>query len=132
MILLRHARHDKRHNKTTPYTAGLNPVSLNLLEIFGLLIGGRALFLLGLEFMTGGLKAIAGARLQALLGMLTASRFRGVLAGAAVTALLNFIDHHHGPDGRLRVRRVDDVDPIGADDHGRKYRLDDHRADHCF
>jgi phosphate:Na+ symporter len=39
--------------------------------------------------MTGGLKAIAGSRLQALLGLLTASRFRGVLAGAVVTALLN-------------------------------------------
>lgn len=73
----------------TPYTAAMDPSSLNLLQIFGLLIGGLALFLLGLEFMTGGLKAIAGSRLQALLGMLTASRFRGVLAGAVVTALLN-------------------------------------------
>jgi phosphate:Na+ symporter len=57
--------------------------------MFGLLIGGLALFLLGLEFMTAGLKAIAGSRLQALLGMLTSNRFRGVLAGAVVTALLN-------------------------------------------
>ncbi|NKJ48412.1 Na/Pi cotransporter [Burkholderia sp. SG-MS1] len=73
----------------TPYTAGMDPNSLNLVQIFGLLIGGLALFLLGLEFMTGGLKAIAGSRLQALLGMLTASRIRGVLAGAVVTALLN-------------------------------------------
>lgn len=63
--------------------------SLNLLEIVGLLIGGLALFLYGLERMTGGLKAIAGARLQSLLGTLTASRFRGVLAGAGITALLN-------------------------------------------
>ncbi|WP_343056431.1 Na/Pi cotransporter family protein [Paraburkholderia ultramafica] len=39
--------------------------------------------------MTGGLKAIAGSKLQALLGMLTSNRFRGVLAGAVVTALLN-------------------------------------------
>lgn len=55
----------------------------------GLLVGGLALFLFGLDLMTGGLKAIAGARLQSLLGTLTANRFRGVLAGAGITALLN-------------------------------------------
>ncbi|MBC8752075.1 MULTISPECIES: Na/Pi cotransporter family protein [Paraburkholderia] len=73
----------------TPSPAEVELAKLNLVQMFGLLIGGLALFLLGLEFMTGGLKAIAGSRLQALLGMLTASRFRGVLAGAVVTALLN-------------------------------------------
>jgi phosphate:Na+ symporter len=63
--------------------------SLNLLEIIGALVGGLALFLFGLERLTAGLKAIAGARLQAMLNRLTASRFRGVLAGAGITALLN-------------------------------------------
>ncbi|WP_019451543.1 Na/Pi cotransporter family protein [Cupriavidus sp. BIS7] len=63
--------------------------NLNLIEISGLLVGGLALFLFGLDLMTGGLKAIAGARLQSLLGTLTANRFRGVLAGAGITALLN-------------------------------------------
>jgi phosphate:Na+ symporter len=65
------------------------PNSLNLIQMLGMLAGGLALFLFGLELMTGGLKAIAGSRLQAVLGKLTANRFRGVLAGAAVTALLN-------------------------------------------
>ncbi len=63
--------------------------NLNLIEIGGLLVGGLALFLFGLEVMTGALKAIAGSRLQSLLGTLTANRFRGVLAGAGITALLN-------------------------------------------
>ncbi|CAG9207778.1 Putative Na/Pi cotransporter II-related protein [Paraburkholderia sabiae] len=63
--------------------------NLDLIEIVGLLVGGLALFLFGLELMTGGLKAIAGSRLQSLLGTLTANRFRGVLAGAGITALLN-------------------------------------------
>ncbi|MCL2657137.1 MAG: Na/Pi cotransporter family protein [Betaproteobacteria bacterium] len=63
--------------------------NLNLIEIVGTLIGGLALFLFGLELMTRGLKAIAGARLQGLLGTLTASRIRGVFAGAGITALLN-------------------------------------------
>ncbi|GFO82001.1 Na/Pi cotransporter family protein [Methyloceanibacter sp.] len=62
---------------------------LDLLQIIGLLLGGLAIFLFGLQLMTGGLTAIAGARMQMLLGTLTANRFRGVLAGAGVTALLN-------------------------------------------
>jgi phosphate:Na+ symporter len=65
------------------------PEDVNLIQSFGLAIGGLALFLFGLELMTDGLKAVAGARLQALLGSLTTSRFRGLLAGAGVTALLN-------------------------------------------
>ena len=73
----------------TPSPAEIELVNLNLVQMFGLLVGGLALFLLGLEFMTGGLKAIAGSKLQALLSMLTSNRFRGVLAGAVVTALLN-------------------------------------------
>ncbi|MEM5425393.1 MULTISPECIES: Na/Pi cotransporter family protein [Paraburkholderia] len=63
--------------------------NLNLVEVTGLLVGGLALFLFGLDLMTGALKTIAGARLQSLLGSLTANRFRGVLAGAGITALLN-------------------------------------------
>ena len=70
-------------------TPGIEPAGLNLVEIAGLLLGGLALFLLGLEFMTAGLKSIAGPKLELLLGTLTASRFRGVVAGALVTALLN-------------------------------------------
>src|SRR5262249_5744848 len=62
---------------------------LNLLHMLGLLAGGLALFLYGLQLLTGALKAIAGAQLQALLGTLTANRFRGVLPGAGITALLN-------------------------------------------
>jgi phosphate:Na+ symporter len=69
--------------------AEFEPNSLNLIQMLGLLVGGLALFLFGLDLMTGGLKAIAGSRLQDLLGKLTANRFRGVLAGAFVTALLN-------------------------------------------
>ncbi|MDR2838496.1 MAG: Na/Pi cotransporter family protein [Azonexus sp.] len=58
-------------------------------EMFGLLLGGLALFLFGLELLTGAFKAIAGARLQTWLGVLTASRWRGLLAGAGITAALN-------------------------------------------
>src|SRR5215469_12921072 len=62
---------------------------LNYLQILGMLAGGLALFLFGLGLLTNALKTIAGARLQSVLGSLTANRFRGVVAGAGITALLN-------------------------------------------
>jgi len=65
------------------------PGEMNLLQVLGLLAGGLALFLFGLGLLTNALKTIAGGRLQSVLGSLTANRFRGVLAGAGITALLN-------------------------------------------
>jgi phosphate:Na+ symporter len=62
---------------------------LKLIPMLGSLLGGLALFLFGLELMTDGLKTIAGPKLQVMLGKMTANRFRGVLAGAVVTAILN-------------------------------------------
>ena len=57
--------------------------------MLGLLAGGLALFLFGLELMTNGLKAVAGASLEGALAKLTANRFLGLLSGAFVTAILN-------------------------------------------
>ena len=62
---------------------------LNLVEMVGLLAAGLALFLFGLQLLTDGLKAIAGARLPAVLARMTSNRFKGLFAGAAITALLN-------------------------------------------
>ena len=62
---------------------------LELVPMLALIAGGLALFLFGLELMTASLKAVAGPGLQTALGKLTAGRFRGLLAGAFVTALLN-------------------------------------------
>ena len=61
----------------------------SLFAMLGLLGGGLALFLFGLELMTGGLKAVAGASLEAALAKLTANRFMGLLSGAFITAVLN-------------------------------------------
>src|SRR5215467_15774921 len=62
---------------------------LNLVEMLGQLAAGLALFLFGLQLLTAGLKAIAGARLPAVLSRMTSNRFKGMFAGAAITALLN-------------------------------------------
>ena len=61
---------------------------LNLVEMLGQLGAGLALFLFGLQLLTEGLKAIAGAKLPAVLAKMTSNRFKGLLAGAAITALL--------------------------------------------
>lgn len=52
------------------------------------LLGGLALFLFGMEQMTGTLKVIAGERMKTLLEKLTANRFTGVVAGAFVTSVI--------------------------------------------
>lgn len=52
------------------------------------LIGGIGLFLLGMNMMTDGLKLAAGSLLRDLLGRWTRTRWRGLLAGALITALV--------------------------------------------
>lgn len=52
------------------------------------LIGGVGLFLLGMNMMTDGLKLAAGSLLRDLLARWTSTRWRGLLAGAMITALV--------------------------------------------
>ena len=53
------------------------------------ILGGLAMFLFGMEQMSGGLKAAAGDTLKDVLSRLTRNRFLGALTGAFVTAVLN-------------------------------------------
>ncbi|MBN1892530.1 MAG: Na/Pi cotransporter family protein [Clostridiales bacterium] len=50
------------------------------------LIGGLALFLYGMNVMSGGLEAVAGDKLKKILERLTSNRFLGVLVGTGITA----------------------------------------------
>lgn len=52
------------------------------------LFGGLALFLFGLDLLTAGLKAAAGAQLRPLVTRATRSRSRAVVTGAFITALI--------------------------------------------
>lgn len=52
------------------------------------LLGGLALFLYGMQMMSGGLEAAAGNRMKQILERLTANRFLGVLVGAGITAVI--------------------------------------------
>jgi phosphate:Na+ symporter len=55
--------------------------------IFGLL-GGLALFLYGIEQMTGALKTAAGSKIKNLLARMTSNRIKGALTGAFATAVV--------------------------------------------
>jgi len=52
------------------------------------LIGGLALFLFGLQQMTGGLKLAGGSAMRQVLSKLTRNRFSAALAGTLVTAVI--------------------------------------------
>lgn len=52
------------------------------------LLGGLAIFLFGLDQLTDMLKATAGARMRDVLARVTTNRFKGVLAGAFTTAVI--------------------------------------------
>jgi len=52
------------------------------------LFGGLAIFLYGMELLTNALKASTGRHLKTLLARMTRSRFKGVIAGALVTAII--------------------------------------------
>ena len=52
------------------------------------LIGGLALFLFGMDLMGDGLKRLAGGKLESILAKLTSNRWKGLLLGFMVTAVI--------------------------------------------
>ena len=52
------------------------------------LVGGLALFLYGMDLMGDGLKKLAGGKLESILARLTSSRWKGLLLGLGVTAVI--------------------------------------------
>lgn len=64
-----------------------NP-SIELLPIIFGLLGGLALFLYGIEQMTGALKTIAGSKMKNLLARMTSNRIKGAITGAFATAVV--------------------------------------------
>ena len=58
------------------------------MEIVINLMGGLALFLYGMQMMSGGLEAAAGDRMKSILEKLTTNRFIGILLGCVVTMII--------------------------------------------
>jgi len=59
-----------------------------MLSVFGTVIGGIGLFLIGMILMTDGLKSLAGDALRSILARFTRNRFSAIGCGAGVTALV--------------------------------------------
>jgi phosphate:Na+ symporter len=57
-------------------------------DLWGGLLGGLALFLFGMDVMTGALKSASGDYLKDFLGKLTRNRFAGISLGAGMTAII--------------------------------------------
>ncbi|WP_455719046.1 Na/Pi cotransporter family protein, partial [Anaerosporobacter sp.] len=60
---------------------------MNITQFLSLL-GGLALFLLGMKMMSDGLEKAAGNKMKKILEKLTTNRFIGVAVGAAITAVI--------------------------------------------
>ena len=60
------------------------------MDIFGVftMIGGLALFLFGMHIMGEGLTKLSGGRLEKILEKLTSNKYKAVLLGAGVTAII--------------------------------------------
>ncbi len=74
-------------------TAQLEPIhayffGIDLYSVTVSMLGGLALFLLGMKMMSESLQFVAGDKLRDLLNLLTTNRFMAVGAGAMVTALI--------------------------------------------
>lgn len=60
---------------------------MQITDFLGLL-GGLALFLYGMQMMGNSLEAAAGNQMKTILEKLTSNRFKGVLVGAGITAVI--------------------------------------------
>lgn len=63
-------------------------MSVGAVQMIMTLVGGLALFIFGMNFMSDGLQKAAGDKMRAILAMLTKNPVLGVMAGALVTAVL--------------------------------------------
>ncbi|MGP1348136.1 MAG: Na/Pi cotransporter family protein [Stomatobaculum sp.] len=59
----------------------------NITNLF-MFIGGTGMFLYGMHIMADGMQKTAGNRMRDFLGMLTSNRFKAVLIGATITAII--------------------------------------------
>jgi len=59
-----------------------------ILDIIFSTLGGLALFLFGLQILSGGFKKITGQKLQRILEKLTSNPWKGVAFGASITAII--------------------------------------------
>ena len=63
-------------------------LAVDLRSLIFQLLGGLAVFLLGMKMMSDSLQRVAGEKMKVVLRKLTSNRFLGIMAGALVTAAI--------------------------------------------
>lgn len=93
------------------YLGATEVLNMTILNIISLLTG-IALFLFGMSMMGGGLKQMAGRKLENLLARLTNTTWKGILLGAGATAVIqsssatSIMAVSFADSGMLRFRRA--------------------------
>ena len=64
-------------------------MSLDSVNIIITLLSGVALFLFGMQQMSGGLNKVAGGKMESILYKLTGNRIKGFLLGAGTTTVIH-------------------------------------------
>ena len=82
------------------------------------LLGGLALFLYGMQMMSGGLEAAAGNKMKQILEKLTANRFFGSCSRCSNHSSYSVIFCNYSYGCRIRKFRYDDVVSGCLDYHG--------------
>ena len=94
------------------------------------LLGGLALFLYGMQMMSGGLETAAGDKMKSILEKLTSNRIIGVIVGMLITAVIQ-------SSSATTVMVVGFVNAgmmsqtSGMDNHGCQHRYYDYGAVDC-
>ena len=63
-------------------------VVINTTSVIIAILGGLALFLLGMTMMSEGLQSVAGARLKSILQLFVKNKFIGIVVGTVITAIV--------------------------------------------
>ena len=61
---------------------------MEYVELFSLVLGGLALFLLGMKYMSDGLQGVAGTRLRRMIASVTDNSLKACLTGTGVTCII--------------------------------------------
>lgn len=70
------------------HSVRFSALALDLKMIIFQILGGLAIFLLGMRMMSDSLQAVAGDKMKSMLGKITDNRFLGIMVGALVTAVI--------------------------------------------
>lgn len=86
-VISSHTGYKKPCRLSSNYKGYEGVLEMGIQDILALL-GGLALFLYGMQMMSGGLEAAAGNKMKSILEKLTSNRVKGVLVGAGITAVI--------------------------------------------